>query len=764
MSPEEPVSPGRKLLLAAGGACLLLALSISAPVARGQPAPTTHIDSLLAEMTVEEKLGQLAQYTGQWATTGPEASADQEALIRDGAVGSFLNIYGAEETCRLQRMAVEESRLGIPLLFAYDVVHGFRTVFPMPLAMASSWNPSMARRAARVGATEASAAGVHWTFAPMLDVTREPRWGRIMESFGEDPYLSSVMARAGVEGFQGDDLSDPRTLLSTAKHYVAYGAPQAGRDYNTVDLSRRTLREVFLPPFRAAADAGAASIMAAFNEVNGIPMHAHDRLINGVLRDEWGWNGLLVSDYTGVRELIQHGIAASKAEAGMKALRAGVDVDMVSGIYGDVLPEVARDGRLDEETVDRAVRRVLRAKHRAGLFEDPYRYCKPDREDANTLTDEHRRSARRVARESIVLLKNEGDLLPLSKDAGTIAVIGSLAVDRRSVLGEWAGAGRAEDAVTILESIRRRAGLDAEVRYAKGAGVTSTSKAGFDEAAALAREAEVAVLVLGESYDMSGEAASRTSIDLPGVQRALAKKVYQTSTPTVAVLTNGRPLAVSWLDDNVPAILETWHLGTEMGNAVADVLFGDYNPAGSLPVTFPRNVGQVPIYYNHKNTGRPPAEKDYTSRYLNTPWTPLYPFGHGLSYTTFAYDDLRVSTERVEASGEVGVSVDVTNTGERAGDEIVQFYVRDSVASVTRPVKELRGFRRIHLEPGEVETVTITLGPEDLAFYNRNGEYVVEPGYFKVFAGGSSRDVVEASFRVVGEPHRAGMARGGKAE
>jgi len=442
MSPEEPVSPGRKLLLAAGGACLLLALSISAPVARGQPAPTTRIDSLLAEMTVEEKLGQLAQYTGQWATTGPEASADQEALIRDGAVGSFLNIYGAEETCRLQRMAVEESRLGIPLLFAYDVVHGFRTVFPMPLAMASSWNPSMARRAARVGAMEASAAGVHWTFAPMLDVTREPRWGRIMESFGEDPYLSSVMARAGVEGFQGDDLSDPRTLLSTAKHYVAYGAPQAGRDYNTVDLSRRTLREVFLPPFRAAADAGAASIMAAFNEVNGIPMHAHDRLINGVLRDEWGWNGLLVSDYTGVRELIQHGIAASKAEAGVKALRAGVDVDRVSGIYGDVLPEVARDGRLDEETVDRAVRRVLRAKHRAGLFEDPYRYCEPDREDANTLTDEHRRSARRVARESIVLLKNEGDLLPLSKDAGTIAVIGSLAVDRRSVLGEWAGAGR----------------------------------------------------------------------------------------------------------------------------------------------------------------------------------------------------------------------------------------------------------------------------------------------------------------------------------
>ncbi len=741
------------LLVALFGSPRSARAQVALRLAEEVPGREAFIDSLLARMTLEEKLGQLAQYTGQFATTGPRAREEHVPLVKQGEVGSFLNIFGAEATCRLQRMAVEESRLGIPLLFAFDVVHGFRTIFPIPLAMAGTFDPAAVRRASRVAAVEASAAGIHWTFAPMVDVTRDPRWGRIMEGFGEDPYLASVMAKAAVHGFQGKDLSRPNTVLATAKHFLAYGAPIAGRDYNPADVSRRALREIYLPPFRAAVEAGGATVMAAFNDVNGIPMHAHGRLINGVLREEWGWDGVVVSDYTGIAELMNHGVAATPMQAGILALRSGVDVDMVSGIYGQVLPEAVREGRLSEEVVNQAVRRVLRAKYALGLFEDPYRYCDPAREAARILTDEHRQAALEVARASIVLLKNEGDVLPLSKDLGMLAIIGPLADDARATLGEWAGAGRAEDAVSILAGIRRAVEDRMEVRYAEGLpAATSTDTSGFAEAVALAEGADAVELVLGEPYTMSGEAASRASLDLPGAQQQLAKAVHATGTPVAAVLMNGRPLAIRWLDAHVPAILETWYLGTQMGGAVADVLFGDYNPGGSLPVTFPYAVGQVPIFYNHKPTGRPPdPNKKYTSKYLDVPFTPLYPFGYGLSYTTFAYDDLQLSDSTMQAADTLAVQVEVTNTGNRAGDEVVQLYVRDLVASVTRPVKELRGFERIHLAPGETRTVSFTLTAEDLAFYGRDLRRLVEPGRFKVFVGTSSQEGMEAAFRVVGD-------------
>ncbi len=710
------------------------------------PAETFLVDSLLSLMTLEEKLGQLAQYSARWDPDRgvPRATPEHVELVRRGRVGSFLSIYGAEHLRELQRIAVEESRLGIPLLFAQDVIHGFRTIFPVPLAEAGTWDPEAIERAARVAAVEATAASVHWTFAPMVDVARDPRWGRIVEGSGEDPYLGSVMARARVRGFQGGNLSDPTTLLATAKHYVAYGGAEGGRDYNTVDISERTLHEIYLPPFRAAIEEDVESIMAAFNEIGGTPMHAHDTLIDGLLREQWGWDGVLVSDYTGVLELVEHGVAADSAAAGLLALEAGVDVDMVSGIYGGKLADAVGAGRLDESEVDEAVRRVLRAKARLGLFEDPYRYTDPARERAVTLTAEHRRAAREVARESIVLLQNDGTL-PLPKDAGTIAVIGPLADDRDAPLGPWAGAGRVADVVTVLDGIRQAVG-EAAVSLVQGSGTADEDTTGFAEAVRLAAAADAVVLVLGESRQISGEAASRHTLDLPGVQRELAERVLAVGKPTAVVLMNGRPLAIPWLAENAPAILETWFLGTETGLAVADVLFGDSNPGGKLPVTFPRATGQVPIYYNHKNTGRPPSEEKYTSKYLELPSTPLYPFGHGLSYTTFEYDDPSLSSPTMTALDTLTVSVDVTNPGDRTGDEVVQMYVRDLVRSVTPPVMELKGFERVTLAPGETLTVSFPLTIEDLAFYDADGWWVVEPGAFAVMVGGSSAETREARF------------------
>ncbi len=714
------------------------------------PATEQFLESLLDRMTIDEKLGQLTLYVGQWSDVGPRVPEGGEQEILEGKVGTFYGIYGADYTREMQRLAVEESRLGIPLLFAHDVLHGFRTIFPVPLAQASSWNPALIEEAARVAAVEMSAHGVHWTFAPMIDVSREPRWGRIVEGAGEDPFLGSAAAAAQVRGYQGDDLAADNTVLATAKHFVGYGDPEGGRDYNTVKMGERTLREVYLPPFKAAVDAGVGSVMAAFNDVDDVPMHAHDRLINGLLRGAWKFEGIVVSDYTGILELVAHGVAADSAAAGVMALEAGIDVDIVSGIYL-TLKEQIESGRLSERVVDDAVRRVLTAKLRLGLFDDPYRYSDAARETAQTLTPSHRDAARRLARECIVLLKNEGDVLPLAKDLKRLAVIGALADDAPSFLGGWSGVGRAEDVITVLDGIRK-ALPNAEVRFECGAHWKDDDTTGIAAAVEAAREADAVILVIGEHCSQSAEASSRASLELPGGQLELAKAVHATGKPVVAVLTNGRPLAVSWLDEHVPAILETWFLGIETGGAVADVLFGDYNPGGKLPVTFPRSVGQVPIYYNHKNTGRPPdAGEKYTSKYLDLPWAPLYPFGHGLSYTTFAHGTPRVSAERIRKDDGLTVEIEVTNAGSREGEEVVQLYVRDEVASVSRPVKQLRGFRRIRLEPGECRTVQFELTSDDLAFYNRDMECVVEPGFFSVYIGGSSSDVRHARFEVRGD-------------
>jgi len=700
-------------------------------------------------MTLEEKLGQLTQVAGPGSQTGPAARAGTETEIRAGRIGSFLGVRGAAYSRSLQRVAVEGSRLGIPLLFADDVIHGFRTIFPVPLAEASSWDPAAVERAAHIGAVEASAHGIQWTYAPMVDIARDPRWGRVVEGSGEDPYLGSVMAAARVRGFQGTDLGADSTVLATAKHFVAYGAAEGGRDYNTADVSDRTLAEIYLPPFKAAVDAGAGSVMAAFNEIAGVPMHANQHLIRDLLRGSWGFRGILVSDYTGIAELMHHGVAGDSAGAAALAIRAGVDVDLVGRSYLNQLPALVRDGVVPESLVNQAVKRVLRAKYDLGLFADPYRYSDTVRERARTLTPEHLAVAREMARKSIVLLKNAGRALPLSKTLHTLAVIGPLADDAASALGPWAGDGHPEDAVTVLTGIKQ-AVPGTRVLYAKGAGVRDADTTGFAEALRTARAADAVVLVLGEDRDMSGEASNRTSLDLPGVQEQLAERVQATGKPAVVVLMNGRPLSVSWLDANVPAIVEAWYLGVQTGPAVADVLFGDYNPGGKLPISVPRTVGQVPIYYNHKPTGRPPDPNDhYTSKYLDAPSTPLYPFGHGLSYTTFGYGDLRLSSARLRRADSLVVSVRVANTGQRAGDEVVQLYVRDEVASITRPVLALRRFERVTLAAGEARTVAFTLRGEDLAFPGANLQPVVEPGFFTVGVGGSSADLKQGRFELV---------------
>jgi beta-glucosidase len=725
----------------------LLALGLLAPgsLAAQQPRSSTDrlIDSLLARMTLEEKLGQL-----NLPSVAGQPSPEQLDLVRQGLVGGFLNCTGAAATREAQRVAVTESRLHIPLLLGYDVIHGYRTTFPIPLAEAASWDPAAAESTAHVAAREAAAAGVNWTFAPMVDIARDPRWGRIAEGSGEDPYLGSRMAMARVRGFQGSDLRAPDAVLATAKHFAAYGGAEGGRDYNTVDMSERTLREIYLPPFRAAVDAGVGSIMTSFNEIAGVPSHANRWLVTGVLRGEWKFPGLVVSDWTGVAELQAHGIAGSPAEAGKLALDAGVDMDMVSGIYIHELPALVRAGRIPVAAVDRAVRRILRAKAALGLFADPYHGASVEREQATLLAPEHRALARRVADEAIVLLKNEGSLLPLTSARHTIAVIGPLADDPSAALGSWPGHGDPHDAVTVLAGLKERAGTAVAVQYAKGAGIGDTATAGFTEAVALARQADVAVLVLGEAGDMSGEAASRSHLGLPGVQEQLLEAVQGTGTPVVLVIMSGRPLAVRWAAEHVPAIVEAWALGVETGHALADVLFGDVSPSGKLPVSVPRTVGQVPIYYDHKNTGRPAGDIKWTSKYLDLPSGPLFPFGYGLSYTTFAYSDLRLSAPRVTPAGTVRVSATVTNTGSRAGTEVTQLYVRDEVASVTRPVRQLAGFRRVTLAPGASQRVEFTLTPNQLGFYDQRMRFVVEPGPFQVFVGGSSDAQLEGTFEV----------------
>jgi len=706
------------------------------------------VDSLLERMTLEEKLGQLNLIAaGEHGT----ASAAQLALVRQGRVGGFLGVVGATPTHEAQRVAVEESRLKIPLLLGYDVIHGYRTIFPIPLAEASSWDTAAARATAGAAAREAAAAGVNWTYAPMVDIARDPRWGRIAEGAGEDPELGSAFAAARVRGFQGDTLGFDN-LLATAKHFAAYGAAEGGRDYNTPEVSEHTLREVYLPPFHAAITAGAGSIMASFNEIGGIPSSANRWLLTTVLRGEWGFSGLVVSDWTAVKELQAHGVAGSPAAAGALALRAGLDMDMQSSIYADDLATLVRGGAVAEATVDDAVRRVLRAKARLGLFDHPYRGADPARERAVTLTPDARRLARTVAGEAIVLLKNDRALLPLGSQARHVAVIGPLADSRNDPLGPWDALGDSGDVVTVLAGLKARAPRGTVVRYARGCHVTDTSTAGFAEALGIARRSDIAVVVLGETQDMSGEASSRSTLGLPGVQEQLLEAVARTGTPVALVLMNGRPLALPWAAEHVPAIVETWFLGVETGHAVADILFGDVNPSGKLPVTVPRSLGQVPIYYNHTNTGRPWSATDhFTSQYLDLPPTPLYPFGYGLSYAQFRYSDLRLSATQIGTRDTLRVRVTITNTGTRAGTEVVQVYVHDEVASVTRPVRQLVDFRRVPLGPRESQTVELSIPPRRLGLYDQDMKFVVEPGWFHVYAGPSSAEGLDARFEVVGE-------------
>lgn len=706
------------------------------------------VDSVLAGMTLEEKAGQLNQTSGLGAPTGPggvPAGIDQ---IRRGDVGSFLNIVGKDTVTRLQRIAVEQSRTHIPLLFALDVIHGFRTIFPVPLAEASSWDPAAAERSARVAATEAAAQGIDWTFAPMVDVARDPRWGRIVEGSGEDTYLGSIMAAARVRGFQGSSLRDPTTIAATVKHFAAYGAAEGGRDYNVADVPERTLRDVYLPPFQAAVCAGAQTLMAAFNEINGVPAHADRQLLTGILRGEWGFDGIVVSDWTGIGELLNHGVGGDSASVASLALNAGVDIDMVTEVYRKQIPALVRAGRVTTQTLDEAVRRVLRLKYRLGLFQHPYRVGAVDMSQEATLPSDNRVAAREVARESIVLLKNDRNVLPLSKSMATLAVIGELAADSDAVIGNWGALGRGVDAVSVLTGIKRAVSPGTRVVYERGASPMNENTAGIAAAVRVARQADAVVLVVGESPSQSAEAESRATIELPGAQLRLAQAIVATGKPVVLVLMNGRPLALQWLNDNVPAIVETWFLGVEHGTATADVLFGNYNPGGKLTASFPRVTGQVPIYYNHRNTGRPPTNDKYTSKYNDVPWTPLYSFGHGLSYTSFLYGTPRLSASTMRPGDSIRVEVDVTNTGSVAGDEVVQLYIRDDVGSITRPVQELHGFRRVRLAAGETRTIAFEIDIQDLAFHDASLARVAEPGSFTVFTGGSSADTKQLKFRL----------------
>jgi beta-glucosidase len=723
--------------------CVLLAAIVPVRSQRTQDVEQ-RVNALLAQMTLEEKLGQLQQLDGEG---NGNFRPEHLELVRKGLLGSTLNVRGAQRTNQLQRVAVNESRLKIPVLFGFDVIHGYRTIFPIPLAEASSWDPLLAERSNAVAAQEANNAGLRWTFAPMVDIARDPRWGRITEGAGEDPYLGAAFARARVRGFQGADYSAPDKILACAKHWVAYGAAEGGRDYNTTDLSENTLREIYFPPFKAAVDAGVGTLMSSFNAINGVPASANSFTLTKVLRSEWKFDGFVVSDYTSVTELINHGIAANEEEAAAAALNAGVDMEMVSRSYNTFGPQLLKQNKLTNATVDEAVRRILRIKLRLGLFDHPY--TDEAAEPNSLLRPESIRLAREIAGRSMVLLKNERDVLPLAKNVGSIAVIGPLADDRRAPLGWWAGDGKEENTVTPLAGIKAQVSAQTKVVYAKGCEVKDESTAGFEEAVNLARQSDVALVFVGELAEMVGEAASRSSLDLPGRQLELVQAIHATGKPTIVVLVNGRPLSIGWIVNKVPAILESWMGGSQSGNAIADILFGDVNPGGKLPVTFPRTVGQVPMYYNYMNTGRPPeAQNRYTSKYFDLPWTPLFPFGYGLSYTKFRLSNPQLSAPRIDLNGKLTVSVEVENVGRRVGDEVVQLYIRDPVATMTRPVKELKGFQRVTLQPGEKRRVEFVLGHEQLGFWNREMRYVVEPGEFRVMVGPNSADVVGATFDV----------------
>lgn len=708
-------------------------------------ATEARVEDLLARMTLDEKVGQMVQE--------PPHAPDLDEGIRQGQVGSVLSIHDPQRIRRWQRIAVEESRLGVPLLIGNDVIHGYRTIFPIPLAESCTWDPPLLERAARAAAEEASAMGTSWIFAPMVDIARDPRWGRVAEGAGEDPFLGSAMAQARVRGFQADDLRSGRRVLACPKHFAAYGAAEAGRDYNTVDLSQRTLRDVYLPPFQAAFAAGAGSVMTSFNEIGGVPSVANSFLQRTVLREEWNVQGMTISDYEAVQELAAHGVAAGPREAAALAARAGTDMDMAAGVFRQHLAALVREGTVDEAVVEAAARRILRLKFSLGLFEQPY----ADLEQVKTSSprEEHRALALEVAQKSIVLLKNEGNLLPLG-GRERLALIGPLGDDAKDLLGAWAIQGRAEEVDTVLAGLRSVWADPSSLTFVPGCSISGPAAEDFAAAVAAARAAEVVVLAVGESAKMSGEAHSRAHLDLPGQQAELVEAVRAAGTPVVAVVLSGRPLVIPWAD-HVPAVIQAWQGGARAGRALADVLVGAVNPSGKLTISVPRAVGQIPVYYNHKPTGRPLTgvgtqqfgDEIFKSRFLDVPNDPHFPFGHGLSYTTFSYSDLTVETPTLRPEDTLQVSVVVANDGDRAGDEVVQLYVRDVVASVTRPVKELKGFQRVSLEPGERKQVPFAVPAAELGFHDQNMEYVVEPGSFKVWVGPDSVTGLEGEFEVV---------------
>jgi len=706
------------------------------------------VDSVMKLMTLDEKIGQMVLYSSDWDVTGPSLKKGYIDDIRKGNCGNIFNAHTAAYTRKLQKIAVEESRLHIPLLFGYDVIHGHKTIFPISLGESTSWDLAAIEKSARVSATEAAASGINWTFAPMCDISVEPRWGRVSEGAGEDPFLGSKIAAARVHGFQGDDLSDTLTILACVKHFAAYGAPLAGRDYNTVDMSERVFLDMYLPPYKAAIDAGAMSVMSSFNELDGVPASGNKYLLTDILRTKLGFKGFVVTDYTSINEMVNHGVASTEADAGLLAIKAGVDMDMQGEVYFKYLKKQVEEGLIPGKMIDDAVRRILKVKFMLGLFDDPYRYCNEAREKREIYSPAHLEAAYDVSKRSMVLLKNNNNVLPLQKGE-KIAVIGELATSTRDLLGSWKAAGDWNFMKSTLDELKIYNG-EANVIYAEGCKTMGNDRSGFAAAMAVAQRASKIVLVIGESWDLSGEATSRTSINIPGVQTELLEKLKALNKPIVVVLMNGRPLDLSKESELADAMLETWFPGTMGGKAITHVLFGEYNPAGKLTMTFPRNLGQVPIFYYEKNTGRPlylPNPK-YKSRYIDCPNDPLFPFGFGLSYTTFAYSDIKLSTTELTEKGELKASVNVTNTGDKDGEEVVQCYVRDLVGSVTRPVKELKGFEKIALKVGESKVVTFIITQGMLAFHRLDMSYGTEPGDYKLFIGGNSREVKETEFKL----------------
>ncbi len=751
---------------------LFFAFAVALVISCGQQEQKSEMDTfisdLMSQMTIQEKIGQLNLVTpGGGILTGSVVSTDVEDKIKTGRVGGIFGIYGPENLRQAQQMAVEESRLGIPMIFGADVIHGYKTTFPIPLGISASWDMGLIEKTARIAAKEATADGIFWNFSPMVDIARDPRWGRVAEGAGEDPFLGSRVSEAMVRGYQQDDLARENTMMATVKHMALYGASEAGRDYNTVDMSRNRMFNDYMPPYKAAVDAGVGCVMTSFNDVDGIPASGNRWLLTELLRDDWGFDGFVVSDYTSVNEMIAHGMGDLQAVSAL-ALKAGLDMDMVGEGFLTTLEKSLEEGKVTEADIDLACRRVLEAKYKLGLFDDPYRYFDASRPEKDILTTENRQAAREVAARSFVLLKNNNQVLPLKK-SGTVALIGPLADNKNNMLGTWAPTGDPQLSVSILEGIKNVAGDAVSVLYAKGANISDdpvfaakvnvfgarididerSPEAMLREAVNTARRADVVVAVVGEATEMSGESGNRTNLDVPEEQKKLISALAETGKPLVLVLMAGRPMTIEEEVKLADAILLTWHPGVEAGNAIADVLFGDHNPSGKLTMTFPRNVGQIPIYYAHRNTGRPQAGDEFEkfkTNYLDSPNSPLFPFGYGLSYTTFEYSDVSLSSANISTDETLEAKVTVTNTGGYDGEEVVQLYIRDVVTSITRPVKELKGFQKILLKAGESKEVSFTLSEKDLKFYNYDLDFVAEPGEFVVFIGTSSDEVKEARF------------------